>query len=103
FLRGYEGALAAVLVDELGGLGVGAVVDRDGEAVAGEVAGEIRAHDGQPDHSDVGGAHACPLTVSSDSLEPCCHCVRPVILAEPRRCDTATAHRIHAAGSLPRR
>jgi hypothetical protein len=32
---------------------VGAVVERDGEAVAGRVAGEVRTHDSEPEHADI--------------------------------------------------
>jgi hypothetical protein len=40
-------ALAAVAVQQLAGLGLGPVVDGDGEAVPGRVAGQVRAHGGQ--------------------------------------------------------
>ena len=51
---GDEVALGAVLLDQRAGPGVGAVVDGDGVPVAGEVAGEVAAHDGEAGHTDGG-------------------------------------------------
>ena len=54
---GAAGQLARglrVFLHELVGLGGRAVVDRDREAVVGDVEGEVLAHDGQTDETNVG-------------------------------------------------
>jgi hypothetical protein len=86
----HEVAFVAVGLDQLGGLGVRAVVDGDGEAVAGEVPCEVGAHDGQPDHADVGGAHTQSPYVAKEVCDP--------ILAGRPGAGGTTADRIHAAG-----
>ena len=53
--RRHERALVAVLVDQVRRvLALGAVVQRDGVPVAGEVAGEVAAHDGEAGDADGG-------------------------------------------------
>ena len=52
-LRANEVALVAVRGKQRVGLGHRAVVQGDGVAVAGEVAGEVRAHDGQAGDADL--------------------------------------------------
>ena len=52
--RRHEVALVAVGSHQCVGAGLRAVVERHGVAVAGEVAGQVAAHDGQPGHADVG-------------------------------------------------
>ena len=61
-----ELALVAVLLEQRVGLGDRPVVQRDGVAVVGEVAGEVRAHHGQAGDADLRGtglrcrrAHVC--------------------------------------------
>ena len=53
-LRGVELAVGSVVGDDLLGLADGAVVDGDLEAVAGKVAGQVRAHHGHAGHTDIG-------------------------------------------------
>ncbi|ESU50790.1 hypothetical protein P376_1233 [Streptomyces sp. HCCB10043] len=57
---GDEGALVAELLDQGVGPGRGAVVQGDGEAVAGEVPGEVAAHDRESGDADLSSAaHLC--------------------------------------------
>ncbi len=57
-LRAHEFAFAAVLFEQRIGLGDRPVVQRHGVAVMGEVAGDVRTHDGQAGHADLRGAHS---------------------------------------------
>ncbi|NCL75032.1 hypothetical protein AIIKEEIJ_02482 [Rhodococcus sp. YH1] len=50
----HEVAVVAVGFEQGVGLGDTAVVQRDGVAVAGEVTGDVRSHDGQAGHADLG-------------------------------------------------
>ena len=52
----HEVALGTVLLEQRVGLGDRPVVQRDGVAVVGEVAGEVRTHHGQAGDADLGGA-----------------------------------------------
>jgi hypothetical protein len=52
--RRHELALVAVVRHQCIGAGLRAVVERHAVAVAGEVAGQVAAHHGQPGHADVG-------------------------------------------------
>ncbi|SCE28402.1 hypothetical protein GA0115253_104092 [Streptomyces sp. Termitarium-T10T-6] len=59
-VRGDERALVAELLDQGVGPGRGAVVQGDGEAVAGEVPGEVAAHDRESGDADPSSAaHEC--------------------------------------------
>ena len=53
---GDELTLVAVLLDQAPGALGGTVVQGDGVPVAGQVPGQVAAHDGQPGHADVRGA-----------------------------------------------
>ncbi len=59
-LGGDEGPLVPELLHQRGGLRGRPVVDGDGEAVAGEVPGEVAPHHREPGDTDLGrAAHAC--------------------------------------------
>ena len=55
-LAAHEVALGAVLLEQRVGLGDRPVVQRDGVAVVGEVAGDVRTHHGQAGDPDLRGA-----------------------------------------------
>ena len=52
-LGGCEAALMAELFDQLVGALAVAVVERDAEAFAGSIAGQVGAHDGEPHHAEI--------------------------------------------------
>ena len=69
-----EVAVAAVVFEQRVGLGDAAVVQRDRIPVTGEVACDVRTHDGQAGDTDLGlrGGGRCVDIVHADSLLPLC-------------------------------